>query len=204
MALNPSGAISLGGPSTGQSIALELSLSPTATISLNGTDVRTLAGVASGVITMPTDFWGKSNTPPATELAIAHSSSPYVTAYSWSSAGFGTKFADPATEPEGTSGDSVAFSPAGTELAIGTDDPPYVTAYSWSSAGFGTKFADPATEPTGSGRGVAFSPAGTELAIGHSSSPYVTAYPWSSSGFGTKFANPATLPNNTGNSVAFS
>ena len=70
MALNPSGAISLGGPSTGQSIALELSLSPTATISLNETDVRTLAGAASGVIIMPTDFWGKSNTPPATQKAI--------------------------------------------------------------------------------------------------------------------------------------
>jgi len=70
MALNPSGAISLGGPSTGQSIALELALSPTAAISLNGTDVRTLAGVASGVIIMPTDFWGKSNTPPATQKAI--------------------------------------------------------------------------------------------------------------------------------------
>jgi chorismate synthase len=47
MALNPSGAISLGGPTAGQSIAVELGLSPTATISLNGTDVRTLAQVPS-------------------------------------------------------------------------------------------------------------------------------------------------------------
>jgi hypothetical protein len=61
MALNPSGAISLAGPSAGQSIAVELGVSATATISLNDTDVRTLAGVASGVIVMPTDFWGKSN-----------------------------------------------------------------------------------------------------------------------------------------------
>jgi hypothetical protein len=61
MALNPSGAISLAGPSTGQSIAIELGVSATATISLNDTTVRTLAGVASGVIVMPTDFWGKSN-----------------------------------------------------------------------------------------------------------------------------------------------
>ena len=61
MALNPSGAISLGGPSAGQSIALELGLSATAQISLNDTDVRTLAQVPSGTIIMPTDFWGKSN-----------------------------------------------------------------------------------------------------------------------------------------------
>jgi hypothetical protein len=61
MALNPSGAISLGGPSAGQSIAVELGLSPTAQISLNQTDVRTLAQVPSGAIIMPTNFWGKSN-----------------------------------------------------------------------------------------------------------------------------------------------
>jgi hypothetical protein len=61
MALNPSGAISLAGPSAGQSIAVELGVSATATISLNDTNVRTLAQVPSGVIVMPTDFYGKSN-----------------------------------------------------------------------------------------------------------------------------------------------
>jgi hypothetical protein len=61
MALNPSGAISLAGPSAGQSIAVELGLSATAAISLNDVVVRTLAQVPSGVIVMPTDFWGKSN-----------------------------------------------------------------------------------------------------------------------------------------------
>jgi hypothetical protein len=61
MALNPSGAISLAGPSAGQSIAVELGLSATAAISLNDVVVRTLAQVPSGVIVMPTDFYGKSN-----------------------------------------------------------------------------------------------------------------------------------------------
>jgi hypothetical protein len=60
MPLNPSGAISLGGPVTGQSIAVELGLSPTASISLNQTNVRTLAQVPSGTIIMPTNFYGKS------------------------------------------------------------------------------------------------------------------------------------------------
>jgi len=60
MTLNASGPISLGGCTAGQSIAKELSLSGTAQISLNCTNVRTLAGVASGAIVMPTNFYGKS------------------------------------------------------------------------------------------------------------------------------------------------
>jgi hypothetical protein len=61
MALNSSGPISLAGSTTGQSIAVELGVSPTGTISLNDTNVRTLAGVASGAIVMPTNFYGKSS-----------------------------------------------------------------------------------------------------------------------------------------------
>lgn len=45
MALNSSGPISLAGSTTGQSIAIELGQSSSGTISLNDTNVRTLAGV---------------------------------------------------------------------------------------------------------------------------------------------------------------
>jgi hypothetical protein len=69
MALNTSGPISLGGNTAGQSIAAELSLNPTAQISLNDTNVRTLAGVPSGAIIMPTNFYGKANTVPITATA---------------------------------------------------------------------------------------------------------------------------------------
>ena len=61
MPLNPSGPISLGGTTSGQSIALENGAPGTTTISLNDSGVRSLAGVPSGQIVMPTDFWGKSN-----------------------------------------------------------------------------------------------------------------------------------------------
>lgn len=61
MALNSSGPISLAGSTAGQSIAVELGQSASGQISLNDTNVRTLAGVSSGAITMPTDFWGKSS-----------------------------------------------------------------------------------------------------------------------------------------------
>lgn len=61
MALNASGPISLAGSTAGQSIALELGLGATSQISLNDAAVRTLAGVPSGAIIMPTNFYGKSN-----------------------------------------------------------------------------------------------------------------------------------------------
>jgi hypothetical protein len=71
MALNPSGPISLAGPTAGQSIAVELGLSATGTISLNDAVVRTLAGVPTGAIVMPTDFYGKANTYTGTYLLVA-------------------------------------------------------------------------------------------------------------------------------------
>ena len=61
MALNSSGPISLAGTITGQSIELELLGNGTTQISLNDAAVRTLAGVPSGAITMPTNFYGKSS-----------------------------------------------------------------------------------------------------------------------------------------------
>ena len=61
MALNASGAISLAGTTAGQSIEVELGGNGVTMISLNDTTVRTLAGVASGQISMPINFWGKSS-----------------------------------------------------------------------------------------------------------------------------------------------
>lgn len=61
MTLNSSGPISLGGSTTGQSINLELGFSATALADINSTSFRTLAGVASGAISL-NNFYGKSNT----------------------------------------------------------------------------------------------------------------------------------------------
>jgi hypothetical protein len=138
------------------------------------------------------------------QVAVAHTTSPFVTAYPWSSSGFGTKYSNPATLPAGN-GNGVAFSPSGDAIAVAHDTTPFVTAYPWSSAGFGTKYANPATLPPSGGNGVAFSGAGDSIAVSSFSSPYVTAYPWNSStGFGTKYADPATLPAGFGMGVRFS
>ena len=61
MTLNASGPISLGGSTAGQSLNLVLGRSATAQVSLNESAVRTLAGVPSGAIVMPTNFYGKSS-----------------------------------------------------------------------------------------------------------------------------------------------
>lgn len=60
MALNSSGTLSMGGSTAGQSINLELGYGSTATISLNDTAVRNLAGIASGSISL-SSFYGKSS-----------------------------------------------------------------------------------------------------------------------------------------------
>ena len=59
--MNSSGPISLAGPTAGQSIEIENGGNGTTQISLNDAAVRSLAGVPSGTITMPTNFYGKSN-----------------------------------------------------------------------------------------------------------------------------------------------
>lgn len=60
MTLNSSGPLSLGGSVVGQLINLELGLAAQATISLNDTSARTLAGIASGTISIGS-FYGKSS-----------------------------------------------------------------------------------------------------------------------------------------------
>jgi hypothetical protein len=59
MTLNASGPISLAGGTAGESVNLELNKSSTSTVSLDDVDVRTLAGVGSGTISLY-DFYGKS------------------------------------------------------------------------------------------------------------------------------------------------
>jgi hypothetical protein len=68
MALNLTGPISIAGTTAGVSIQIELAGNGTTQMSLNDATVRTLAGVASGAIVMPTNFYGKSNGPAATGL----------------------------------------------------------------------------------------------------------------------------------------
>ena len=136
-------------------------------------------------------------------IALAHTTTPFITVYARTGSGFGIKYANPATLLTDI-GRGVAFSPNGSAIAVALDTTPFITAYPWSGSGFGTKYSNPATLPAGAGTNVAFSPNGSAIAVAHLSSPNITAYPWSGSGFGTKYANPATLPAGDGVGVAFS
>lgn len=133
-------------------------------------------------------------------LAVGHTNSPYVTAYTWSAAGFGTKFANPATLPAGNVID-VAFSPLADAIALGLNASPFISIYPWSGSGFGTKFTDPSTLPPSGAGGIAIT--GDAVVVPHGVSPYVSAYPWSASGFGTKFSDPSTTPTNNGQGANF-
>jgi hypothetical protein len=116
MALNASGPISLGGSTTGESVNLELGKSATALVSMNDTDLRTLANVASGVITLPTDFYGKSTAPaytrwylsvsaPASNMRNVGFSTGYTVSYSNDASdkglyfGLGASFFNPGQSP---------------------------------------------------------------------------------------------------------
>jgi hypothetical protein len=117
MALNPSGAISLAGPSAGQSIAVELGLSATAAISLNDVVVRTLAQVPSGVIVMPTDFYGKSSFTP-TQKALFGFGLAASTFYSITNLVSNTGVVSADTPGVGTARQKVAAAGYGGDKAI--------------------------------------------------------------------------------------
>jgi WD40 repeat protein len=78
--------------------------------------------------TLPTSTgWGTSFSPDGTYLAVAHSTSPYITIYKRSGDTF-TKLADPATLPP-NNGLGTAFSPDGTYLAVAHDVTPFIAIY---------------------------------------------------------------------------
>ncbi len=193
----PTGTISMS------DVNVELGLSSTATISLNDTNVRLLAGVPSGTISM-NDLRGK--TIGASYIGIAHSTTPRMSVYPWSSSsGFGSKFANPATIPGvipyGITTNNWRYSstPATAICVYGSTSPNQVNMYAWSSSGIGTKYTNPASWPSTSGttlnNGVSFSPDGQNVVFGLTNTPFICAYPFNTStGFGTLYSNPATLP----------
>jgi hypothetical protein len=165
--------------------------------------------IYSNPSTLPngTDFGGGAEvafSPDNSCIAVANSTTPFVTAYPWSASGFGTKYANPATLPAGR-GLGISFNPVDSSIAVAHATTPFVTAYPWSASGFGTKYANPATLPTSQGMAVTFNSSGNAVAVSMAvgNNP-LGVYAWSASGFGTRYTNPAIMPPNTGNEVAFS
>jgi hypothetical protein len=184
----PTGQISMSEVNT------ELSLAATTTISLNQTNVRTLAGVASGAISMD-NLRGKSN---LVVLALSQNTAPGVAVYPWTSSGYGAKFTNPAA-----GGSALALSATKGAIAIGSRNP-LAHAWPFSASGFGTKYTNPASLAVDTNvRGMNFNPSGSALAIGRDTTPFIMAFNWSSSGFGSQFSNPSVLPGGVPYEVKF-
>lgn len=145
------------------------------------------------------NVWGVKFNPAGNVIATASDTNPqFLSAFPWS-AGFGTKFTDPSSQPVYPL--DLRWSPSG-DTVVGTEiGSPYIAAFPFSS-GWGTRYANPASLATGTGNGLDFSSSGNAIAMAHNTTPFISAYAWSS-GFGTKYANPATLPNSNAVSVAF-
>lgn len=98
---------------------------------------------------------GVAFSPSNNAIAVSGSVTPFIMAYPWSTAGFGTKFADPGTlPPNGTT--YVTFDSTGSAIAVSHNTNPEVAVYPWSSSGFGTKYTNPVATIPGTGTTVAF------------------------------------------------
>lgn len=180
-----------------------------------GTLVRVYAWSSSGfgaaldTVSPGGNVLGVTYSPNGDYIAVAHSSSPYVSIYPWSGTAFSAKVSDPATLPTGA-GYAVAFSPAANAVVVAHASSPYVSAYPWSGGAFGSKYSNPATLPAYDSYAVTFSPDGNYVAvtgaIGASGpfppTDYFSVYPWSA-GFGTKVSSPEQATS-AGTGVAFS
>lgn len=116
-------------------------------------------------------------------------------AWQWSSAGFGTRYAD---LTDGANNYSYAFAlhPSNNAIITGRDTgPPYIHAFAFSTAtGFGAKFSNPGTTPTGEISDVHFSPDGNAVAAVGVTNNLISVYPWSGSGFGARYTGPTPNP----------
>lgn len=140
--------------------------------------------------------------PNGTAIAAAAVPSPYIIVWALSNAGYGAKFANPATLPPNECKD-VAWHPEMTAIAVCHSTSPRMSVYPWSATGFGVKYADPLAWPEGAAAGITFSPAGDAIFVVDNVTPYLHAYVWNqSTGFGTKYSNPATPPASGGFGVA--
>ena len=85
-------------------------ISPGQNFTVRGTSSSSFSTAASFLVSIGStqSTWSVTTRAAVEYLAVAHLTTPYITAYPWSGSGFGTKFANPATLPTGD-GQGVAF-----------------------------------------------------------------------------------------------
>jgi hypothetical protein len=159
-------------------------------------------------LTQPANIFRLSNgvsfNDTGTYVAICNNDNPtfsiYIYCYAFSTAGFGTRYNNPAGHP-GAATQSVAWNRAGTYIFEALALTPYIGAYPFS-AGFGSRVANPATLTTGQGTRITINNTDTAVIMGVGTTQRVAAWVWSdATGFGTKYAQPVS-PIATGNGSA--
>lgn len=91
-------------------------------------------------------------------ILVGYGVLPAVYVWRWSSLGFGTKYANPATNPPNPSGPRVSMSSAQDAVAMMSTASPFLNLYAWSpSSGFGTKYPGLSVLPGANVVDVAFS-----------------------------------------------
>ena len=146
----------------------------------------------TGAISGPPVEGGISFNAVTNDLACGSTLTPFIYTYPVTSAGFGTKYANPSSALT-SAVNGLRFSPNGAVIATVNSGTPAVNAYQWG-AGFGTKYADPAALPT-YGYSVDWSSTTNAIATGQkTASPYTSVFAWDTGGFGAKYSDPGTAP----------
>jgi hypothetical protein len=157
-------------------------------------------GALVGTQTLPGAARSVAWAPDGSAIAIAHTTTPFVSVYRWTSSGFQSQFAAPGTLPTGNAR-AVVWHPSGGAIAVAHTTSPFVSAYPWDpTTGFGTKYANPATLPGANSVDVRFRKAsGSHLAVLWAGNPGFAVYPFTvAGGFGVKLADPGVTANQTG------
>lgn len=122
--------------------------------------------------------------PDSKTIFAAHGTTTFISAWRWSSAGVGTKYANPATTPT-FNGTDIAFHKNGVEFGLSHGNSPWITYYNWSTeTGFGTTLSGPASPYTGSTAAWAIDfpqvdgAAGNFVVVGLDASPYIRCNKW--------------------------
>jgi len=132
---------------------------------------------------------------------------PYLNVWQWSGLGFGTKYADPASQLNPASNGPTGYTwtnNLNAILTVNNNVPSYPQAWAWSTAsGFGSKYANGSLLTSGNTpRGITLNADSSQVAFqifssggtpGNPAAPAIALYPWSG-GFGTRYASPSSLP----------
>jgi hypothetical protein len=124
----------------------------------------------------------------------------YLDIWRWSSLGFGTRYANPTSLLNPSSGGIQAYtwtSNIDAVLCVNRFNSTFPQAWAWNSTtGIGTKYSNGSVVSTSAfSTSMTLNADSSIVAVAFRASPYVCLYPWSSStGFGTRLADPTALP----------